>query len=330
MEDPAAKYRQIFSISSEQEFNEFALEIFRFQFARNHIYRQYCELIKCESGSIRHYSNIPFLPIEFFKNHRISSTPGKAELEFKSSGTTFSAPSTHHVLRKEIYMESLLKGFELFYGKPEEYCILALLPSYLERDNSSLVFMVNELIKRSGDRNSGFYLHNLEELHLQLRKQKEKPSKTLLIGVTFALLELAEKYPISFPDLIMMETGGMKGRRKEMIREELHAFLQKAFGLDGVHSEYGMTELLSQAYAVKDGFFRTPPWMKVLVRDVNDPLSLETRDRSGGINIIDLANLHSCSFIATQDLGRRHADGSFEVLGRFDNSDVRGCNLMVG
>ncbi len=320
---------RIFSISSEQEFNDAAMEIFQYQFAQNSIYRKYCELIKCEAGSIRHYSNIPFLPIEFFKQHKITCMPGKAELSFQSSGTTTGTPSTHYVPDKELYLESMLRGFELFYGDPEDYCILALLPSYLERGNSSLVFMVDKLIKRSGNPDSGFFLHNMEELFLQLKKQIEKGAKTLLIGVSFALLELAEKYPLHFPELIVMETGGMKGRRKEIIREELHAFLKKAFGLEEIHSEYGMTELLSQAYAMNEGLFRTPPWMKVLVRDANDPLSLETTRRSGGLNIIDLANLYTCSFIATQDLGRKHADGSFEVLGRFDNSDVRGCNLMV-
>jgi Acyl-protein synthetase, LuxE len=320
---------KVFSISSEQEFNESALEIFRLQYKDNRIYHAFVDAVRPNLQSIDHFSKIPFLPIGFFKKHKIVSKDEKFDLCFESSGTTASVPSKHFVSKKEVYQESFQKGFELFYGKPDDYTILALLPSYLERSNSSLVFMVNELIQKSAKMESGFYLDNLEDLHSLLLRLKTEKRKVFLIGVSFALLELAEKFPISFPELILMETGGMKGRRKELLREELHAILKQAFCIEQVHSEYGMTELLSQAYAAKDGRFSTLPWMKILIRDMNDPLSLETKKSSGGINVIDLANIYSCSFIATQDLGRSHANGTFEVLGRFDDSEVRGCNLMV-
>ncbi|MCF8228819.1 MAG: acyltransferase [Bacteroidales bacterium] len=329
MKDHKALRSQIFSIRSEQDFNAAALEIFHYQYEQNKVYREFCDLLKTRPHAIDQFTEIPFLPIEFFKTHKVLCTDHKSEIEFKSSGTSGSIPSIHYVTDSDLYRQSFLTAFELFYGKVDEYCILALLPSYLERNDSSLVYMVNEFIQRSQHPDSGFYLDNLNDLANTLKRQKEKQSKTLLIGVSFALLELAEKYPINFPGLMLMETGGMKGRRKEMIREELHAILKTAFVLQQVHSEYGMTELLSQAYARENGQFQSPPWMKILIRDINDPLSLQKGKRSGGINIIDLANIHSCSFIATQDLGRLNPDGSFEVLGRFDNSDVRGCNLMV-
>jgi hypothetical protein len=229
----------------------------------------------------------------------------------------------------KIYEQSFLNGFTSFYGPVDEYCILALLPSYLEREGSSLVYMVNELVSRSKHPDSGFYLYNLEELHQKLTILEKNQIKTMLIGVSFALLDLAEQAPIPLKNTIIMETGGMKGRRKELIREELHDMLKSAFQVAEIHSEYGMTELLSQAYSQGDGVFRTPPWMKIITRDTEDPLSLQSHGKTGGINIIDLANVYSCSFIATQDLGKTHSNGSFEVLGRFDHSDIRGCNLMA-
>ncbi len=227
------------------------------------------------------------------------------------------------------YKESFRRAFEIFYGDIKDYCILALLPSYLEREGSSLIYMAEDLVTRSANPDSGFFLYNHDELFEQLKKQQQAKKPTLLIGVTFALLDFAEQFPINFPELIVMETGGMKGRRKEMIREELHQVLCNGFGVNAIHSEYGMTELLSQAYSTGDGIFNCPPWMKVITRDTNDPVSNLGSDKTGGINVIDLANINSCAFIATQDLGKVYADGSFDVLGRFDNSDIRGCNLLI-
>jgi hypothetical protein len=243
------------------------------------------------------------------------------------------AVSRHLVTDLSIYGQSYLQGFSHFYGKPEEFCILALLPSYLEREGSSLVYMADDLIKKSAHPESGFYLHNYAELKTKLEQLKEKKQKTILLGVTYALLDLAEQFPemrtISWDGLAIMETGGMKGKRKEMVREELHEILCRGFGLKTIHSEYGMTELLSQAYSKGDGIFFCPPWMQIMIRDTNDPFSYLAKGRTGGINVMDLANINSCSFISTQDLGKKHSDNSFEVLGRFDNSDVRGCNLLV-
>lgn len=254
----------------------------------------------------------------------------KAELVFESSGTSGTDPSFHHVADASLYQKSFSTAFHHFYGNPAKYCILALLPAYLERSGSSLVYMMDQLITESKHPQSGFYLNNLEELSLILQKRNEDRTPTLLVGVSFALLELAEKHPMILGEnSLVMETGGMKGRRKEMVRSELHEQLKMAFGLNTIHSEYGMTELNSQAYSKGDGIFQSPPWMKVVVRDPNDPLSLLPAGQSGGINIIDLANLNSCSFIATADLGKVFEDGSFEVLGRFDHSDIRGCNLLL-
>jgi hypothetical protein len=237
--------------------------------------------------------------------------------------------SKHLVTDVSWYDESFRRAFDLFYGDIKSYCVLALLPSYLEREGSSLIYMAEDLVKASGNPDSGFYLYNHADLYHQLKKQQQAKKPTLLIGVTFALLDFVEQYQLNFPELIVMETGGMKGRRKEMIREELHDKLCKRFGVRSIHSEYGMTELLSQAYSKGDGIFNCPPWMKIMTRDTNDPMSSLSGSQTGGINIIDLANINSCSFIATQDLGKVYADGSFEVLGRFDNSDIRGCNLLI-
>ncbi len=319
----------IFKIKTEKDFKEQALLVFKYQYKANLVYQEFCNHLKINPEQVKDIKDIPFLPIQFFKSHKVISSKHKVEQVFSSSGTTGSITSKHHVTQLAIYEESYLKAFEHFYGNLQEYVILALLPSYLEREGSSLIYMVEDLIKKSKKPESGFYLHNLQELVEKLKILEQRKQKTLLIGVTFALLDLAEQYNIQLENTIVMETGGMKGRRKEMIREEVHSLLKKNFHIAKIHSEYGMTELLSQAYSKGDGIFLAPPWMKVLTRDPEDALSAQRTGSTGGINIIDLANIHSCAFIATQDLGKVYADGSFEVLGRFDHSDIRGCNLMV-
>ncbi|MFC4095438.1 LuxE/PaaK family acyltransferase [Euzebyella saccharophila] len=319
----------LFSISTSQEFKEHTLETFRYQYANNVVYHEFCSHLGKSPNNVLEVEDIPFLPISFFKSKHILTTKEIPETLFTSSGTTGSITSKHYVLDPKLYTDSFTKAFELFYGNIKDYCILALLPSYLERQGSSLIYMADYLIKDSNHPKSGFYLNDLNKLEKTLVELEKQGQKTLLIGVSFALLDLAEKNSLQLNNTIVMETGGMKGRRKELIREELHKILQNGLGLKNIHSEYGMTELLSQAYSKGNGIFKTPPWMKVLIRDTEDPLSLQKNGKSGGINIIDLANQYSCSFIATQDLGKLHADGSFEILGRFDHSDVRGCNLMV-
>ncbi|NDV41746.1 acyl transferase [Flagellimonas sediminis] len=320
---------RIFSIANSQEFEDMALQQFNFQYHSNSIYQGFCNYLDKSPSQVQKLMDIPFLPIEFFKSHNIVSTTQKPQAIFESSGTTQSSTSKHFVPDLLLYQESFLKGFSSFYGPVEDYCILALLPAYLERQGSSLVYMVNDLVERSQHPDSGFYLYDLAGLQQKLRALDKNGTKTLLIGVSFALLDLAEQFPMKLQNTIIMETGGMKGRRKELIREELHGILKEAFGVPSIHSEYGMTELLSQGYSKGNGIFETPPWMMVITRDTEDPLSLQAKGKTGGINIIDLANLYSCSFIATQDLGKTYLDGSFEVLGRFDSSDIRGCNLMV-
>jgi hypothetical protein len=328
---------KIFEIESDTQFEEAALAIFHFQAEHNDVYKNYLALLKKKPQRIKSVSQIPFLPIEFFKTREVvtrlrqSQSPGAEPVEaqtFTSSGTTGSEVSKHIVADISIYEKSFRETFELFYGDIRTYCILALLPSYLERKDSSLVYMADDLIKQSKHSDSGFYLHNVFELASTLKKLQGANQKTLLIGVTYALLDFVEQFKFNFSQLIVMETGGMKGRRKEIVREELHTILCDGFGVEKVHSEYGMTELLSQAYSKGDGVFKTPPWMRILIRDINDPFQISDFQR-GGINVIDLANIYSCSFIATQDLGKLHVDGSFEVLGRFDDRDIRGCNLMV-
>lgn len=321
--------QQIFSITSRQQFEETALQVFRFQAGNNPIYSQFIKGLNIDPDSITDIYKIPFLPVEFFKSQEIVSSADEAQVTFTSSGTTGMITSRHIVTDVSWYEQSFRKAFELFYGDVRNYCVLALLPSYLEREGSSLIYMADDLIKQSENPDSGFYLYNHEDLYQQLQKQQSAGNPTLLIGVTFALLDFVEHYPIDFAELIVMETGGMKGRRKEMIREELHEMLTNGFGVKHIHSEYGMTELLSQAYSKGVGIFNCPPWMKIILRDTNDPITTLTGGRTGGINIIDLANINSCSFIATQDLGKIYADGSFEVLGRFDNADIRGCNLLI-
>jgi hypothetical protein len=321
--------QQVFSIKSEQQFNDTALAVFRHQAKNCVVYNQFIAGLAIDPEEVNNIAQIPFLPIEFFKSHTITSSDDPVQITFTSSGTTGITTSSHFVTDASWYTESFRSAFELFYGDIEKYTVLALLPSYLEREGSSLIYMADDLIKQSKNPDSGFFLYNHEELYHQLQKQQQAQKPTLLIGVTFALLDFIEIYNINFPDLIVMETGGMKGRRKEMIREELHEQLCKGFGVNRIHSEYGMTELLSQAYSKGNGIFNCPHWMKIITRDTNDPLSVLGQNKTGGINVIDLANINSCSFIATQDLGKVYADGSFEVLGRFDNSDIRGCNLLI-
>ncbi|MGQ1911367.1 LuxE/PaaK family acyltransferase [Marinifilum sp. RC60d5] len=305
------------------------MEIFRYQANNNIVYKEYLLHLKKDVESISKIDEIPFLPIEFFKSHKVISSKDSAKEIFTSSGTTGAFTSRHYVPDVSIYKASFKLGFEQFYGSIKDYCVLALLPSYLEREGSSLIYMMKHLIKDSNHPKSGFYLHNHKELIATISDLKKTNQKIILLGVSFVLLDLAEKYKMDFSNVIIMETGGMKGRRKEITREELHAFLTQRLGVQKIHSEYGMTELLSQAYSKGDSLFFTPKWMKILIRDTYDPFTYEKKGRSGGVNIIDLANIHSCSFIETQDLGKIHPDGSFEILGRFDNSDIRGCNLLV-
>jgi phenylacetate-coenzyme A ligase PaaK-like adenylate-forming protein len=322
--------KQVFSINNPQQFEQTALQVFQYQAQHSKIYREFIDGLGIRPNNVLSVEQIPFLPVEFFKSHTIISTDNLAEIVFTSSGTTGMVTSSHHVSDVDWYVQSFRKAFELFYGDVKGYTILALLPAYMEREGSSLIYMAQDLITESNNPASGFFLYNHQELYDILLRQKASGKPTLLIGVTFALLDFADTYKIDFPELIVMETGGMKGRRKEMIREELHRTLCAGFGVSAIHSEYGMTELLSQAYSKGEGVFNCPPWMKIITRDTNDPLTLLGIGKTGGVNIMDLANINSCAFIATQDLGKVYEDGSFEVLGRFDNSDIRGCNLLVG
>jgi hypothetical protein len=327
----------LFNIRTEAAFRDAALSVFRYQAAANPVYKRFLQTLGVEGSAINSLEQIPFLPVEFFKDFEILTGPADTNtIVFSSSGTTGSGTSRHPVSDITLYENSFRKGFELFYGDIRDYAIFALLPSYQEREGSSLIYMVNDLIKRSGAPESRFYLNEEKELvnalkarQAFLNQEGNEKKKSLLIGVTYALLDLSEKYSLDLQHTIVMETGGMKGKRKEIVREELHEILCKRLGVHSIHSEYGMTELLSQAYSKGNGIFKCPPWMNVFIRDVNDPFTFLQDNKTGGINIIDLANLNSCSFIATQDLGKKHSDGSFEVLGRFDNSDIRGCNLLV-
>ena len=322
-------YPDIFNISSKKEFQKIALKIFRFQYDNNTVYREFCEALKAEKHLVKTLEEIPFLPIQFFKSHQVVSSTDKPQVIFTSSGTTGTTTSQHLITDVSLYEQSYRQGFAEFYGNIEDYIFLALLPSYQERSGSSLIYMVEDLISLSHNTESGFYLYNHEDLIAKLREFDKQDKNVILMGVTYALLDLIEKEKFDFKNLIIMETGGMKGRRKEMIREELHDILCDGFGVSSIHSEYGMTELLSQAYSLGDGVFNCPQWMDVMMRDTEDPLSYIGNGKTGGINVIDLANINSCSFIATQDLEKRYDNGTFEVLGRFDNSDIRGCNLMV-
>lgn len=319
----------VFKIQSADEFNSIALKVFKHQFENNTVYRSFCDLLYIHPSDVKSINEIPFLPIQFFKSHRILSSSDEIQETFSSSGTTGSITSKHLVTDMEWYTKSYLQCFENFYGAIEEYTVLALLPNYLERKGSSLIYMVDDLIKKSKNSESGFYLNNIDELAKKLRYLDKKGSKILLIGVSFALLDLVEKHQFNLQNTVVMETGGMKGRRKEIVRNELHELLSNGFGITKIHSEYGMTELLSQGYSNGNGIFNCPPWMKILTRDTEDALTILPKGKSGAINVIDLANYNSCSFIATQDLGKVYENNSFEIIGRFDNSDIRGCNLMV-
>ena len=319
----------IFNIQNKQEFKALSLAVFKHQFKNNKVYRSFCDLLFVHPSSISTIEEIPFLPIQFFKSRKVLSSLEEIQETFTSSGTTGDSTSKHLVTNINLYKESYLKGFAHFYGNIEEYTVLALLPNYLERQGSSLVFMVADLIEKSKKVESGFYLDNIQELANKLLELNRNGQKILLIGVSFALLDLIEMQQFNLKNTIIMETGGMKGRRKELVREELHTILQNGFGVTEIHSEYGMTELLSQGYSKGNGVFETPPWMKILTRDTEDALSINASGKNGGINVIHLANYNSCSFIATQDLGKVHANGTFEIIGRFDNSDIRGCNLLV-
>ncbi|MFK5878284.1 MAG: acyl transferase [Flavobacteriaceae bacterium] len=318
----------IFNNTSKKQFEQSAIEIFRFQAEHCKVYQDFIRFLKVDVTTVSNIKRIPFLPIQFFKSHKVISSKSEIQQTFLSSGTT-GTQSHHFVTELSLYEESYKKGFSYFYENIEDYTVLALLPNYLEREGSSLIYMVNDLIKKSKNSKSGFFLDDTTRLSKILQNQLNSDKKILLLGVSYALLDLIEAQQFNLKNSIVMETGGMKGRRKEMIREELHAILKKGFGINEIHSEYGMTELLSQAYSKGNGIFECPPWMDILIRDTEDPLTLLPNGKAGGMNVIDLANINSCSFIATQDLGKKHDNGTFEILGRFDNSDIRGCNLLI-
>lgn len=321
--------QDIFTISSQKQFEKIALKVFRYQYENNLVYQEFCGFLKVEKGNVKSLEQIPFLPIQFFKSHEVVSNSNPTQETFTSSGTTGMITSKHLITDISLYKESYRNAFSEFYGDIEGYSVLALLPSYLEREGSSLIYMVKDLIALSNNPNSGFYLNDYDALIEKLLALDNSGQNVLLIGVTYALLDLIEQQQFQLKNTIIMETGGMKGKRKEVIREELHELLCKGFGVASIHSEYGMTELLSQAYSLGNGIFECPNWMNILIRDTEDALTYVASGKTGGINVIDLANINSCSFIATQDLGKKYPNNSFEVLGRFDNSDIRGCNLMV-
>ena len=328
--------QDIFTISSQKQFEKIALKVFRFQYENNLVYQEFCDFLNTDVQKVKSLEQIPFLPIQFFKSHNVVSSTDAIQDVFTSSGTSGMITSKHLVTDTSLYEQSYRTAFSQFYGNIEDYVVLALLPSYLERSGSSLIYMVKDLIERSNNEHSGFYLNNYDELIAKLVALDNAGENVILIGVTYALLNLVEKQKFQLKNTIIMETGGMKGKRKELIREELHEILCDGFGVSSIHSEYGMTELLSQAYSLGNGIFECPSWMQILIRDTEDALKYLENGKTGGINVIDLANINSCSFIATQDLGKKYSHqpagrqaGSFEVLGRFDNSDIRGCNLMV-
>jgi phenylacetate-coenzyme A ligase PaaK-like adenylate-forming protein len=319
----------IFSISDKQEFDSLACRIFKFQYNTNKVYKGYVDLLNKNPHHITKINDIPFIPISFYKNNMIISGELNHQLVFNSSGTTGANPSKHFVVDVALYKKSFINAFTLFYGNPLDYCFLALLPGYIERQGSSLIYMVNELMKISGHPDNGFFLNEFDLLKEIIKRLKQNSQKYILIGVTYVLLDFAEVCSIDLSDGIVMETGGMKGTRKEMVKTEVHQILKERFNVEQIHSEYGMTELLTQAYSKGDGLYTCPPWMKVMIRDVYDPFGYVAEGNSGGINIIDLANIYSCSFIETKDLGRKNKSGEFEILGRFDDSDIRGCNLLI-
>ena len=318
---------KIFNVD-DKNFEQIAFEVFQFQYINNNIYKSYCDLLKKTPSNIGDISSIPFLPISFFKSHSVMCTK-KYDKVFHSSGTTNENLSKHYVSDIHIYEQSFLKNFIDNYGDPKDYVILGLLPNYMQNENSSLIYMVNNLIELSESNDSGFFLKEYDFIIEKMKSLARENKKIILIGVSYALLDLTESKNLNFQNTIIIETGGMKGRRREMIKKELHETLKERTGLKKIHSEYGMTELLSQAYSKGDGIFSCPNWMRVFVRDVNDPNFLYTNSKSGGINIIDLANVNSCSFIATEDMGSLHKNGNFEIMGRIDHADTRGCNLLV-
>ena len=316
-------------IKNEDDFETLALEVFQYQFQNNEVYSEFVKSLNISPEKIKSIYEIPFLPVEIFKTRKVLTGNENYQRIFTSSGTTGDQASKHYVKDISLYEINFSKIFSLFYNSPSDYTILALLPSYLEREGSSLIYMTDKLIKATQSPSSGFYMDEYKKLFSILEQLKKEKRKTILFGVTYALLDFIFSFKINFPGLIIMETGGMKGKRKEMVREEVHELLCAGFGVEVVHSEYGMTELLSQAYSCGNGIFKSPAWMRILVRDPYDPLKPAALKTSGGINIIDLANIDSCAFVSTQDLGRVYPDHSFEVIGRFDFSDVRGCNLMI-
>jgi|SRR5215217_2125417 len=321
--------QQVFSVTATG-FEKLALNLFRFQYDNNDVYRSYCNVLKINAGAVNSLLQIPFLPISFFKSHNVNCGINSiAGIYFESSGTTGMQPSRHFVPDITLYEQSFRRIFAQFYGNVQDYCILGLLPSYLERQHSSLVYMVHDLVRESGHPKSGFYLYDFEKLAQTLTDLEATHQNTLLFGVTYALVDFAESHPMPLQYTKIIETGGMKGRKQELLRQEVHEVLKKSFFMHAIHSEYGMTELLSQAYALKNGLFQTPAWMKVLIREEDDPLSLTAGAATGGINIVDLANMYSCAFIATEDVGRLHANGDFEVLGRLDHAEIRGCSLLA-
>ena len=320
---------QALKIKSNTEFTQHALDTFQFQYRHISVYQKFVDLLGVKPETVTSIEQIPFLPISIFKTHSVIPEGLTPQTIFKSSGTTGTERSSHEIYDLSVYEHSFQKGFEFFYGNIKDYTILALLPSYLEQGESSLVYMVNQLIIDSRNEDSGFYLNNYSDLISKLRHLDNEGKKTILLGVSYALLDLIEQFDLNLKNTIIMETGGMKGKRKEMIKEELHSVLKKGFGVDAIHSEYGMTELLSQGYSTGNGIFQTPPWMKILIRDATDPLSYVNKNQSGGINVIDLSNYYSCSFIATQDLGKLLSNNTFTIIGRFDHTDIRGCNLLL-
>jgi len=318
----------IFHPFSDLDFEKHALALFQHQYEQNKVYHAFCNLLQIDPIRITSIEKIPFLPISFFKTHQVKTGNFESEIEFHSSGTTGNEISKHFIKDVSFYERAFLHSFEYFYGNPADYCFLALLPNYLEQEHSSLIYMMNRLISGSKYAESGFYLYNFEDLYKKIITLQEKKIKTILFGVSFALLDFAAQFTFSAPNLIVFETGGMKGRRPEMVKEELHRILCNALNVKNIHSEYGMCELLSQAYSSGENMFATPPWMKLLLRDEKDPLFCSQFLTNGVINIIDFANLHSCAFIATDDLGKRSQNETIEILGRLDAAQVRGCNLM--
>jgi hypothetical protein len=326
-----ARYISQLPHNQSLNFTEAALELFRYQAQHNPVYRDYLQCLQVQPQQISQVEEIPFLPIEFFKTYEVKTSDFEPEVTFYSSGTTQSSRSRHLVSSLDWYTHITQLIFEQYYGPLTDYVVLALLPSYLEQGGSSLVAMVDYFVKQTGQQEEGFYLRNHDTLLQTIKGAQQRGRKILLIGVSYALLDLADEVQdkMDFTNVTIMETGGMKGRRREMIREELHAYLKRGFGVDSIHSEYGMTELLSQAYSLGNGIFKPGYTMRVLLRDLNDPFDIRPDIRSGGINVIDLANVDSCAFIETKDIGRLQSNGEFEVLGRFDNSDIRGCNLLI-